>query len=62
MDKQEIALAAPPISLVGLTIAGISLPDWAAILASVYTILLIGDWVWKKWNRARNKTRRADDT
>lgn len=37
-------------TLVGLSKVGINTwSDFAAVLAAIYTLLLIGDWFWKRW-------------
>lgn len=50
--------ASPPLAYLGATFAGLSLPDWAALLAIVYTLGLLaqmayrfGGFLWDKWIR-----------
>ena len=33
----DLALGAPPVAYAGAAFAGLSLPDWAALLAIIYT-------------------------
>lgn len=56
--------AAPAVAYLGAKFAGLSLPDWAALLAIVYTLCMLaqtswrfGWWVhrnWKRWRAARS--------
>jgi hypothetical protein len=39
--------AAPAVGYLGATVAGLSLPDWAALLACVYTMGLIGQMTYR---------------
>lgn len=42
VDKAgEGALAAPPVAVTGLAIAGVSLQDWVYIMTLVYLVVLI---------------------
>lgn len=50
--------AAPPATVGGLTLAGISLPDVVLILTAVYTVLRIGEWVYGKIIVPRSVSRR----
>lgn len=60
--KQEIGAgivkASPAVSYVGATVAGLSLPDWAAVAALLYSVAMLALIVWdrvvKPW-RARRK-------
>lgn len=64
MNNEQLVLAvkaSPPVTVLGVTVGGITLPDWAAIAALIYTILLTGDWCWKKWAKRQSKTRRYED-
>lgn len=47
----EITKAAPPVSITGLTLAGVQLSDWVLILTALYTILQIGWFVYSKFIR-----------
>lgn len=38
----EAVKAAPPVTVVGMTLGGISLQEWVLILTTIYTILQIG--------------------
>jgi hypothetical protein len=40
------------VSWVGVGLAKLGIHTWsdaAAVVATVYTLLLIGEWAWKKW-------------
>lgn len=60
--KQEIgagiAKASPSVGYVGATIAGLSIPDWAALAALTYSLVMLALILWdraiKPW-RARRK-------
>ena len=41
--------AAPPVSVVAVTIAGMTLQDWVYAATLVYTALLITQHIWTKW-------------
>lgn len=41
--KTEAAMAAPPVSVAGLTLWGVGLSDWVLIATLVYTLFLITD-------------------
>lgn len=47
--RTDAALATPPVAVVTATLAGISLQDWVYILTCIYTLCLLGDWLWKKF-------------
>lgn len=55
---QEIAVetfkAAPPVTAVGLSLAGVTLQDWVLIGTLIYTVLQIGFLIRDKWWRKRN--------
>jgi hypothetical protein len=67
----EALKATPPVAYLGATFGGLSLPDWAALLAIVYTLLLIlqmgvkGLHCWQKYRQGRRRAqqlkRRATD-
>jgi len=46
--KTDTVLATPPVAVVTATLAGIALQDWVYILTCIYTVCLLGDWIWKK--------------
>lgn len=61
MNKDGI-LAAPPVTIVGLKFLGVSLPDWAAIVAIVYTLIMLTEFVVRKYRfYTERKDRRKDD-
>lgn len=41
--------ASPPVGVVALTVAGMSLQDWVYVLTIFYTLILIGQHAWSKW-------------
>ncbi len=50
------AKAAPPLSVSGMTILGVSVPDWAIILTIVYTVLAIFVLIRDKfWDRRKGE-------
>lgn len=58
------------ISAGAVTLFGMSVSDLAALAALVYSLILIGEWCWKKCGRPfceargwiQRKSRRADDS
>ncbi len=38
----EAVKAAPPVTVVGMSLGGVSLHEWVLILTAVYTVLQIG--------------------
>jgi hypothetical protein len=46
MKTQDIVLSAPPVTVAGASYFGYTLPEWAAITAIIYTVLLILKMVW----------------
>lgn len=51
---QAAGKAAPPVAYVGVSLAGISLPDWVAIATLVYVVLQAAHLVWR-WRRAAQR-------
>ena len=53
----EAAKAAPPVTVVGMSLGGASLQEWVLILTAIYTVLqlvfLIRDKVYKPWRNKR---------
>lgn len=51
----ESIKVAPPVTYAGATVAGMSLPDWAAALAIAYTLILLVQMGFRfcKWFRRR---------
>ena len=49
----EAAKAAPPLTVVSLSLAGVSLQDWVLIITLIYTVLslifLIRDKLYRPW-------------
>ena len=49
----EAAKTAPPLTVVGLSLAGVSLQDWVLIITLIYTalslIFLIRDKLYRPW-------------
>jgi hypothetical protein len=58
---EEAVKASPPAAVAGMTIFGVSLPDWAALLACIYTAWLLGEKALHYWNRRQEKKRRRSD-
>jgi hypothetical protein len=56
--------AAPAVGYLGATVAGLSLPDWAALLACVYTLGLIAQMTYRfvQWLRVRRAARIVAET
>jgi hypothetical protein len=48
--SSQIVQAIPSVSVIGATILGLSLPDWAALFAIAFVVLQAGYLVWK-WIR-----------
>lgn len=47
----EITKAAPPVSVTGLTLAGVSLNEWVLLATLFYTVLQIGWFIYSKMIR-----------
>lgn len=50
--KTEVMLSSPPVAVVGVTFLGYSLPEWAAIVTVIYTLLLTARLIrneWREW-------------
>jgi preprotein translocase subunit SecF len=58
---EEALKASPPAAIAGLTAFGLSLPDWAALLACIYTAWLIAEKIYLMFSRRRSKRRRKED-
>lgn len=43
--------ALPPATVAGIHLAGIALADWVLLATLVYTLLLIGGWVYDRYKR-----------
>lgn len=54
----EAVKAAPPVTVVGLSLAGVSLQDWVLIITLIYTVLslifLIRDKIYRPWKDKSN--------
>ncbi len=50
----------PSIGVAGVTLAGVHLQDWVLILTIIYTVLMIGEKLWK-WRKAWEAERDATD-
>jgi hypothetical protein len=59
MDANDIfhagAKAAPPVAYVGVTLVGISLPDWVAIATLAYIGLQAAHLIWRWLRQARRR-------
>lgn len=65
-SQAETILAAPPVTVVGISAFGISLPDIAWIVTILYTSVLLGHKVWRIYREIAERReakfgRRADD-
>jgi hypothetical protein len=47
----ENTAAAPPLTVVGMTFAGVPLDDWLKLLGVAWLLLQIGHFVWVKFIR-----------
>jgi disulfide bond formation protein DsbB len=53
--NKEIILSSPPVAVAGASVLGFSLPEWAALVTIIYTLLLVARFLrnewreWKKW-------------
>ncbi|MFC4158295.1 hypothetical protein [Chitinimonas lacunae] len=60
MQKHEIAAeaarAVPPVSVAGISLAGVALADWVLIATLAYTLVQLG-FVAHKWHVFRRKQR-----
>jgi len=54
------AKLAAPVGVTSVTLAGIHLQDWVLLLTLVYTVLMIGEKLWK-WRKAWIAERDAED-
>lgn len=54
----EATKASPPLTVVGLSLAGVSLQDWMLLLTIVYTVLQLGllirDRIYRPYKEAAN--------
>lgn len=48
MDTPIHNQAAKAAGALSLSFAGLTISDWAALAALVYSVLLIGEWLWKR--------------
>lgn len=46
---QTIQKTAPPVAVSGLTILGLSMPDWVYLLTATWTVLQIAGWAYDRW-------------
>lgn len=67
-ENIEVAYPVTKVATAWIAVGGVSLADAASIatlvasvLAALYTLLLICEWVWKKL-KPRSRKRRAEDT
>lgn len=51
---QAAGKAAPPVAYVGVSLAGISLPDWVALATLGYILLQVAHLIWR-WYRAAHR-------
>lgn len=73
MNETQSTVSAPVVKLVTVwgAVGITSWADFASFLAALYSLLLISEWVWKKWTRPffeshgwikRAKRRKDDDS
>ncbi len=71
MNNDQVSVAAPATKI-GTAWAAVGVTSWAeaaSALAFLYTLILIGEWIWKKFGRSiaerrgwiRRQKRRRDD-
>lgn len=48
---ESAGYAAPPVGVAVLSFAGISLQDWVYITAITYSVIMIGEWVFRQIKR-----------
>lgn len=54
--RVEVALSTPPVAVVGGTLLGYTLPEWAAIVTIIYTLCLLARLLrneWREWKAGR---------
>lgn len=54
IEHTEHPVVKAVIAWVGVGLAHLGINTWsdaAAVAATIYTLLLIVDWIWKKWKR-----------
>jgi disulfide bond formation protein DsbB len=51
---KEAAISSPPVAVAGASVLGYTLPEWASIVAIVYTLLLIWRFLRVEWKEWRN--------
>ena len=71
MSSEQVTVAAPELKIASVwaAVAVTSWADFAAMLAALYTLILICEWVWKKFLRpfseakgwVKRTKRRKDD-
>lgn len=54
----EITKAAPPVSVAGLSLAGVSLNEWVLIVTLLYTLLQMGWFIYSKFIRGERNVRK----
>lgn len=61
MSGIDKVLNTPPIAIATASLLGMSLPEWAAIITIVYTVLLIYFRLRKEWNKNADQQRRIGE-
>lgn len=51
----EITKASPPVTVAGLSLAGVSLNEWVLILTLLYTLMQMGWFIYSKLIRKDNR-------
>lgn len=72
IEQHSTSVDHPVLKAITALLAGLGVSNWsdfAAMCAAIYTICLLGEWLWKKFGRpfaenrgwVRRRKRRADD-
>lgn len=58
MQKNEVLTealkSAPPVSIVGATVAGVSLEEWVLVLTALYTLLQLAYFLRKRYKEYKD--------
>lgn len=59
--KLEIAISTPPVAVAGASFLGYSLPEWAALVTIIYTLLLVVRLVRSEWREWKGEQTEDDE-
>lgn len=59
--KLEIAIGTPPVAVAGASFLGYSLPEWAALVTIIYTLLLVIRLVRSEWHEWKGEQPEDDE-